>query len=119
MDNMALIEMSSMHYINMPKIVSKAHSVSLKFILYCIVRGKKTPILALTEYLQNQTYNVSCQNSVSHILPIYGKTKSMDLCRKNFNLDFVNFVDQVDNVNCVHCTLCRAFKNNIIAMFQN
>ena len=77
MDNMALIEMSSMHYINMPKIVSKAHSVSLKFILYCIVRGEKTPILALTECLQNQTYNVSCQNSVSHILPIYGKTKSM------------------------------------------
>ena len=40
MDNMALIEMSSMHYINMPKIVSKAHFVALKFILYCIVRGK-------------------------------------------------------------------------------
>ena len=34
MDNMALIEMSSMHYINMPKIVSTAHYVALKSILY-------------------------------------------------------------------------------------
>ena len=71
MDNMALIEMSSMHYINMPKIVSKAHSVSKNS--FYIGRGKKTPILALTEGLQNQT----CQNSVSHMLPIYGKTKLM------------------------------------------
>ena len=93
MDNMALIEMSSMHYINMPKIVSKAHFVALKFILYCIVRGKKTPILALTECLQNQTMFLA-----KIVFPTFCQFMvKLNLWRKNFNLDF----DQVDNVNCV------------------